>query len=706
MDTVKILIDGREVIATQGQTVLEAALSSNIYIPHLCTHPDLPVQGNCNLCVIEAGSPAETLKACEAAVTDGMVIVTKSPALTKARNIAMELMLAGHPRDCTSCKVYLNCELQSLMQYLGIVNARMRHIHRETTNINTKNPLIVREMERCVQCGRCIRACRDLRGVDILGYNKQSWETYVGTENDLPLAEAGCRFCGACVEVCPTGALYDAEGIFRTDIPRCDALVPCGAECPAGIDVPRYIRYIKDGKYTQAGAVIREKTPFPHVLGYVCNRRCETVCKRGKFNEAVSIRDLKRFAADNDDEQVWYEKAITPLTSVTGKTVSVIGSGPCGLTAAYYLQKKGHSVTVYERLPAAGGMMAAGIPEYRIPGGIVKKEIDIISETGVTILTNCNVVSAPDLRKECDAVLVAVGASRGKIIKTIPGWDNRSVFTAIDLLRETRLGNPLKLGDTVNIIGGGNVAYDCARTLLRMGKNVNIICLEKGGGMLADAEEIKEAAEEGVRLFDGSVSISIESGNGMITGHKIARVEEFYFDENNRLVIKPITDSECTIPCDSIVFAAGQEPDLNDGFGLELNSLGYPVTDSRMLTTSVEGVFAAGDAVTGSKFVIDAIAEGRKSAMVIDRYLGGDGSIDDSLIPFEHPEPKIGKKDRFFEIQREAAALRNAESRVNDFKPLSVGYTCVQADCEADRCLQCDLRKHISKVMPWTGYTR
>jgi NADH dehydrogenase/NADH:ubiquinone oxidoreductase subunit G len=155
----------------------------------------------------------------------------------------------------------------------------MRRIQRDAIHINNKNPLIVREMERCIQCGRCVRACSELRGVGILGFNKLGWETYIGTENDLPLADSGCRFCGACVEVCPTSALRDVEGVFRNDIPREAALVPCSAECPAGINIPRYIRYIKDGKYSQSVAVVREKVPFPLSLGYVCNRRCETGCR-------------------------------------------------------------------------------------------------------------------------------------------------------------------------------------------------------------------------------------------------------------------------------------------------------------------------------------------------------------------------------------------------------------------------------------------
>ena len=705
METITLHIDGREIRAASGQTVLEAALAANIYIPHLCTHPDLPVQGNCNLCVVEISDRSQVVKACETAAESGMRVITKSPELSKARHIAMELMLAGHPRDCTSCKVYLKCELQTLMQYLGTVNARMRHIHREAININNKNPLIVREMERCIQCGRCVRACGELRGVDVLRYKKMGWETYIGTENDLPLADSGCRFCGACVEVCPTGALQDAEGAFRNDITRSEALVPCTAECPAKIDIPRYIRYIRDGDCSKAVAVIREKVPFPHALGYVCNHRCETGCRREKLNDAISIRELKRYAVENDTEKIWLENYIAPTRIKTGRKAAVIGGGPCGLTAAYYLQKKGHEVTVYERLPVAGGMLTTGIPEFRAPAADIEKEIDMIRRSGVTIVTDRHVASASELKKDYDAVLVAVGASRGKRLRGIAGWDLNGVFTAVDILQAARLGQPLSLGDTVNIIGGGNVAYDCARTLLRMGKRVNIVCLEKGDAMLADKEEIAEAAEEGAVLYDSTTTIRIESADGSVAGHRIIDVARFYFDDNRRLTVETVEGTEQFIPCDSVVFSAGQETDLTEAFGLELNLFGYPVTDCEKLTTSLYGVFAAGDVITGTKFVIDAIAAGRQAAAEIDRYLGGDGRIDEALIPYEAGDTRIGRVEDFAQMPRVKAAPRPAAVRKCDFKPVNKGLTEEQASCEAERCLQCDLRKQITRVKLWTEYT-
>ena len=704
MDTIKLCIDGREIEAESGRTILEAALEANIYIPHLCTHPDLPVQGSCSLCVVEIEGRDKLVKSCEQEIAEGMHIVTTSESVKQARSVAMELVLAGHPDDCTSCKAYLKCELQTLMQYMGTVNARMRHIQREAININNKNPLIVRETERCIQCGRCVRACSELRGVGILDYKKLGCETYIGTENDLPLADAGCRFCGACVAVCPTGALQDTAGVFRNDIPRDEALVPCSAECPAKIDIPRYIRYINNGQYSQSVAVIREKVPFPHTLGFVCNHLCETGCKREKLNEAIAVRDLKRYAVEHDTEKDWLENYLKPLVGKTGKTVAVVGGGPSGLTAAFYLKKKGHEVTVFEKLPVAGGMMTTGIPSYRAPKDAVLGDIDIIEKAGVVIKTNSNITSAAALKNEYDAVLVAVGTARGKKLRTIPGWDNPDVFTAIDLLRAYRLEQTINVGNTVNIIGGGNVAYDCARTLLRLGKKVNIVCLEQGDGMLADQEEIKEASEEGAVLFDGAASICFEIKDGHIAGHKIADVDTFYFDDARKLVVDTAAGSERIIPCQSIVFSAGQTADLTDSFGLELNRFGYPVVDQQSLRTSIDGVFASGDVVTGTKSVIEAIAGGRSAAGLIDRYLGGDGLIDEQLIPYEAGDPKIGKAEKFAERPREVMAVRPVSERKGDFEPLSAGLADCQAANEAGRCLQCDLRKHISPVKLWTEY--
>ena len=710
MGKVSLFIDGVQIQAEEGMSVLEASLAAGIYIPHLCSHPDLPATGGCKMCVVEVDGETAPLSSCVTEVQEGMKVHTKSEKLTQMRKIALELIMAGHPHDCTGCRAYGDCELQAMWQYLSVLHARMKDEFPEkaTLKLGTGTPVIIRENERCIQCGRCVRACNDLRKVGAIDYQKKGLETYIGTPDDLPLNQTNCRFCSACVEVCPTGALVDMEGLFRSDLPRNEALVPCRAECPAHTDIPGYLRAIAEGDCDKAVGIIREKLTFPHALGYVCNNRCENGCKREKLNDPLSIRNLKRFAVENDKTQSWKEAYTTPVKPRTGKKVAVIGGGATGMTAAYYLNRCGHDVTVFEAKKIAGGHMTSGMPEYRIPTQDVLDEIQVIVDSGVKLVCDSPITNAAELKKDYDAVLVAIGTSVGKKLMYLPGATYKQVYSALDILQAQRLHQEIDLGQTVNIIGGGNVAFDVAGTLIRMGKTVNVVCLEKNASQ-ASPEERDLALEEGANLFDSHSNEAILGTEDQVTGLQVHKINSFYFHPETRALVEDaIPDSTYTIPCDAIVFAAGQVTGLTDEFGLELNRFGYPIdpkTGKSEFTTSVEGVFAAGDVITGTRFVIDAIASARECASLMDKYLGGDGNIDEVLVE-RTLNPEIGTIDGFADMRREELGIRSAEDRKDDFEPIHTGFTCEQGKCEASRCLQCDLRVSIQKVKNFNAYSK
>ncbi|WP_227017903.1 FAD-dependent oxidoreductase [Sinanaerobacter chloroacetimidivorans] len=681
MKKILLNIDGNTIEAIKGQNLLQAALDAGIYIPHLCYHPNLKPQGGCKLCSVELEGKDKLVQSCETTVQEGMVVKTKSPKAEHLRRVALELLLASHPADCTSCAAYLNCELQAIMQNMGVAHSRLRRIEKENTRIGYSDHLIQKEMQRCIQCGRCVRACSELRGVGVLQYNKKNGETYVGTKEDKPLSETDCRFCSTCVEVCPTGAIQDIKGVFAKDAPRNLALIPCKEKCPAHTDIPTYIRLVEEAKYSAAVSVIREKLTFPLSLGYICNHLCETGCKRGHLNEALSIRGLKRYAVENDKQELW--KSRTFQNPATGKKVAVIGGGPAGMTAAFYLSKKGHKVTVFERQPLAGGMLSYGIPKYRLPQEIVNGEVATLKETGIDLKTNTDITSLEEINGAgFDAVLISVGAQKGKRPPVCDrSWKN--TYDAVTFCRLSNLGQLPEMGETLVVYGGGNVAFDCARTAKKSGvSNVKVVCLEPREKMMADQEEILCALEEGIEILNSKSMLDLEEKDDHVSAVRLIHVTSFRFGEKG-LELQTEQGSEELIKTDSLIFATGQQPDLDDSFGIELFR-GSFVKTKEDLQTNLEGIYAAGDAVTGTRSVVDAIASGRQAASSIDKYLGGDGMIDELLYDREPVDPEIGVIEGFAKMQR--------------VEPLQ--GEC-DAKAEACRCLQCDLRLDIDKVKFW-----
>ncbi len=696
-----ITIDGITLQVDENENVLEAALKNGIYIPHLCHHPDLPDNGSCRMCIVDVEGMDQVTTSCTLKPVDGMVIHTTSERVNKLRTLALELMLAGHPEDCSTCPKYGNCELQTLIQYIGANNARMR-TRTKGIKMNEDNPLLIHDMNRCVLCGRCVRACNKLRGVGVLDYRKKDLETYVGTLHDKLLTESDCRFCTACAEVCPTGSIRDKVQLISSGQKREEALIPCKGECPAHTDIPRYIRYVKEGDCDAAAAVIREKAPFPHALGMICTQACASKCKRAEVTDAMSIRDIKRYAAEHDTGKYWKENG--KQLADTGKKVCVVGAGPAGMTAAYYLRKQGHEVTVKEALPTVGGMMSYGIPAYRLPREIVAKEAQVIADQGVHFETNTKVEDILALKEEYDAVLMAIGNHVG-VRLPMEGSDQEGVLLNIEFLRKASLGEETGLGKKVIVLGGGNVAFDCARTAKRLGaQEIHLACLEAREKMTADEEEITQAMEEGILVHPAQTFERI-TGQGSVSGVDFMNVKDFYFDENRKAIIEKEEGSEHHIDADTVIFATGQWADLRPEQGLELGKGNSIKVGDNTLASSVEGIFAAGDVVYGTKSVIQAIASGRDAASEIDIYLGGDGDISEVLAPVEEPDPQIGKEEGFASLKAVGKKVLDASERQDNFDLFDFGICDGDICAESSRCLQCDLRLQIHEPRLWTQYS-
>ncbi len=723
-----ITIDGKSIEAESGQTVIAVARENDIYIPSICHHPDLPPFENlpladrvyrggmaydnepldpddlaglegCGLCMVEIEGQDQPVKACSTLVTGGMSIRTDSEQLRHLRRQNLIPIMARHPHacvtcaqregcsleDCSSntakedrcCPKFHNCELRKVAEFVGVSESTPRFQH-VGLPLLVDEPLYYRDFNLCIDCARCVRVCNQVRGVEALGIVHQQGKLIVGSVAST-LSESECRFCGACVEVCPTGCLMDKNS-HTADRERW--LIPCVGTCPAGADVPGYIRAVAKGDFVRAAALIRNTLPLPNTLGHICFHECEMECRRGQIDDPIAICALKRFAVDRGDAGILEH---VPTPSDNGKNVAVVGAGPAGLSAAYFLRFKGYGVTVFDAAEEAGGVPATAIPQYRLPRVVLQRDVDFIRNAGVVIETGREFGSGEEMaalvEDGYDALVVAVGLPTSKKI-SVPGRELSGVGWGLEFLQRVKDGNFVDLGADVVVIGGGNVAIDVAMTAMRLldeTGSVHLYCLEKREEMPAHSFEIEKAEAEGIMIHPSWGPVEIRGEAGRVESVEFQRCTSV-FDEQDRFAPTYDEEARITAKASTVLLAIGQ-------------------AQSGAVPEAGGAVFLAGDATGRGPFsVVSAVASGRQAASDIDSLLGGDGDVSLDFAGDETPPAWIGRMEGFATMRRAAIPTEDPQERRSDFREIEGSYSVANARFEARRCLQCDLRLAIGQV--------
>lgn len=497
--------------------------------------------------------------------------------------------------------------------------------------------------------------------------------------------------------------------VWRTwgDRPAAPLRAPCQEACPAGTDAGRYIGLLAEGRYDEAFAVAAEVNPFASVCGYICTAPCERVCRRGVLDEPIAIRALKRAAAE-----LGRLPPIEPPRLTRSQRIAVVGGGPAGMSAAYFLARLGYPVTVFEAQPVPGGMMAIGIPEYRLPKAILREEIERIVRLGVELRLGMAMgrdFSLLDLERQgFAAVFLATGASRSRRLG-VPGEDLAGVIPATVFLRDVNLGPAPRLSGPAVVVGGGSTAMDAARSAWRAGASpVTVLYRRSRSEMRAQPEEIEAAESEGVLIRPACAVVELRGHDGRLTKVVCRQQREAGLEADGRPRYEPIPGSEFELEASSVLVAIGEEPDpsiLPEGSGIEISSWAGIVAHPRTLQTSRIGVFAGGDVVTGPRSVIEAVANGRQAAVSIHGFLSG----------APNPEHDLDLAVRRRRATEERLRLNLATQprpriphpgRTPDPFAAPAGLDEAAARAEAGRCLRCDALpacRHVELVRPPLG---
>jgi len=518
-----------------------------------------------------------------------------------------------------------------------------------------------------------------------------------------------CTGCGECAGVCPIVrpseydmALSQRKAAYRRyaqAVPGAFAIEktgtsPCKVACPAHISVQGYVALTARGQYLEALKLVKEENPLPAICGRVCHHPCESACKRGELDEPVAIDSIKRFIADLDLRSE--TRFVPEIREKRDAQVAVIGSGPAGLSCAYYLALKGYAVTVFEKLPVLGGMLSVGIPAYRLPREIIQAEIDVIREMGVHFRTGVDVgrdLTIGELRSlGYKAFFVGIGAHECKPLG-IEGEDLVGVYPGVDFLRDVNLGKSVPLGDRVAVIGGGNVAMDCVRTALRSGSAKPFILYRRSmEEMPANEEEIEECHEEGIEIMTLVNPVRILGDNGRVKAVECVRMRLGEPDSSGRRRPEPIPESSFVLDVDAVIPAIGQESDwacLTPECACRLSDWGTMEVDPLTLQSRDADIFAGGDAVTGPKTVIEAIAAGKQAAVSIDRFLRGE-----DLREGREKEWRAVQEvstEGYDRIPRERMPRLSPQVRTATLDEVQLGFTEEQVRREAERCLSCGI---------------